>query len=85
MIETTAATLLGPFTGAIAREWQSCCAENSWGLLPWAGAELAVGLLIQVVPLPSGRWWERLRLVAWSLGWFAWFASGILSLGHALE
>ena len=85
VIATTAGTLLGPFTGAIAREWQACCAANSWSLLPYAAIELGVCLLVQVAPLPSGTWWERLRLFAWSLGWLAWFGSGILSLGHALE
>ena len=85
VILTTAATLLGPFTGAIARRSQSCCLAFSWSLLPYAGAALAVCMAVQLAPLPSGRWWERLRLLAWSAGWFAWFASGIVSLGHALE
>ena len=82
---TTAGTLLGPFTGAISREWQSCCAENSWSLLPYAGAALGAGLFVQFLPLPSGRVWDWLRLCAWTFGWLAWFGSGILSLGHALE
>ena len=85
VILTTAATLLGPFTGAISRRSQSCCLAFSWSLLPYAAGALAVCMAMQLVPLPSGRWWERLRLFAWSVGWLAWFASGIISLGHALE
>jgi hypothetical protein len=85
VIVTAASTLLGPLTGGISRGWQSCCAANSLSLLPYSGGALAVCLLIQFAPLPNGRWWARLRLLAWTAGWLVWFASGIVSLGHALE
>jgi len=81
---TTAATVLGPFTGAIARDGQSCCAGFSWRLFPFAAAMLAAGFAAQLVQ-PTGRWRERLRLSAWGLGWFGWLAAGIVSFLHALE
>lgn len=79
------ATLIGPFTGPIARDWQSCCASNAWKLLPFASTGLALAASALFVPTPEGRGWERVRLALWTAGWFVWFASGILSLGHALE
>ena len=79
------APLSGPFIGAIARDWQSCCAANSWSLLPVAASVLAAACLMQFVPLGTGRGWERLRLSCWIAGWLFWFGSGIFSLGHALE
>jgi hypothetical protein len=82
---TAVSTPLGPFTGAIAREFHSGCLANSMSLLPYAAALLAAGVLPQLLPPASARPWRVLRLVVWALGWFAWFASGILSLGHALE
>ncbi len=82
---TAVAPLSGPFLGAIAREWQSCCTANSLSLLPVAAAALAAGCLLQFVPLPAGPGWERVRLSCWTAGWLIWFGSGIFSLGHALE
>ncbi len=82
---TAVAPLSGPFIGAIARDWQSCCAANSWSLLPVAGAALAVACLVQFLPLGAGRAWDRLRPSCWTAGWLIWFGSGIFSLGHALE
>lgn len=79
------ATLIGPFTGPIARDWQACCASNAWKLLPFASTGLVLAASALFVPTPEGRGWERARLVLWLAGWFVWFASGIVSLGHALE
>lgn len=83
--QTTAATAVGPFTGAIARDWQSCCARFSWSLAPYAGTALAAGILLQLLPFPPGRGWNRARLAAWGAGWTAWFGAGIVSFAHALE
>lgn len=83
--ETTASVPLGPFTGAIARRSQDCCANASWRLLPVASIGLALALSMLLVPLPSGLGFDRARFGLWIAGWFVWFASGILSLGHALE
>ena len=82
---TAASTPLGPFTGAIARKLQSCCLANSMSLFPYATALLATGVLLQLLPPASARPSRLLRLTVWGLGWFAWFASGLLSLGHALD
>jgi hypothetical protein len=77
---TTAGTILGPFTGALARDWQSCCTRFSLFLLPWAGGALALGVALQVARRPA--WW---RLVAWGLGWTVWLGAGLLSFAHAFS
>lgn len=82
---TAASTPLGPLTGAIARRGQSCCLAWALQLLGPAAALLAAGVLPQLLPPARARAWRLVRLAAWGLGWFAWFASGIASLGHALE
>ncbi|MFN0243111.1 MAG: hypothetical protein ACKVWV_09500 [Planctomycetota bacterium] len=79
------AALIGPFAGPIARDWQSCCAENAWTLLPYAAIGPALALSALLVPSPEGRGWSRARLALWIVGWLVWFYSAILSLGHALE
>ena len=45
VILTTLGTILGPMTGAIARNCQSCCLAFSFSLLPYCGAFLAAGTL----------------------------------------
>jgi len=81
---TTAATVLGPMTGAISRECQSCCLAVSAGLMWYCGTALAAAAAMQLVPLPENVWYRALRLAAWSLGLFVWFAGAIASLIHAL-
>ena len=85
---TTAATVLGPFAGAVARHWQGCCVTFSMRLAAFAcGPALAVGLLTAAVPLPkilAGRGGDALRVTLWSAGWAAWFLGGPASLLHAL-
>jgi hypothetical protein len=75
----------GPFTGAIARGFQSCCWRFSVGVFPYCGALLLAGFVFQFVPIPwvSGERW--LRLMAWSIGLLGWFAGGLVSFGHALS
>jgi hypothetical protein len=52
---TTLATIAGPFTGAIARNGQSCCLDFSLGLALFCGPALALGILAQLVPAPFAR------------------------------
>src|SRR3954468_24923190 len=81
---TTLATITGPFTGAIARHGQSCCLQSSLRLAAICGPVLALGLIVQVVPLPFRRGRQAVRLMLWTLGWFVWFLSGHVSFMHAL-
>ena len=76
-------TPLGPFTGALARDWQSCCTEFSAHLLPYSLALLLPAIAIQWIGTPERH--VGLRLVGWALGWLAWFFSGLVSFGHALS
>lgn len=75
----------GPFTGAIARGFQSCCLEFSLSLCPYCGSVLGIGLLFQFVPLHSGRFEHGFRLTMWSLGLLGWFGGVLISFGHALS
>jgi hypothetical protein len=52
---TTLATITGPFTGAIARNGQSCCLAFSLRLALLCGPALALGILAQLVPVPLAR------------------------------
>jgi hypothetical protein len=81
---TTLATITGPFTGAIARNGQSCCLQCSLWLAAICGPVLALGLIAQVVPLPFRRGRQAVRLVLWTLGWFVWLFGGHVSFMHAL-
>ncbi|MBU6401491.1 MAG: hypothetical protein KGS61_14335 [Verrucomicrobia bacterium] len=75
----------GPFTGAIARGFQSCCLQFSLGLCPYCGSILGIGLLFQFVPLHFGRFEHGFRLTTWSLGLLGWFGGVLISFGHALS
>ena len=85
VIATTAGTILGPLTGAISRDMQSCCLEFSLWLLPYSGAFLLVGVLAQVVKWPFRRFSGVLRMLLWIVGWLGWFMGGIVSFAHALS
>ena len=78
-------TITGPFVGAIARNGQSCCLNASIELAWYSGPFLAACLFAQVIPLPFHRGQRIVRLTLWTLGWLAWFLSGIVSYGHALS
>ena len=83
--KTTAGTVLGPMTGAICRDFQSCCLRFSLSLLPVCAAGLIVAFGVQLLVPPRGRWSRVLRELAWTGGLFTWFAGGIMSFGHALS
>jgi hypothetical protein len=82
---TTLATITGPFTGAIARNGQSCCLGFSLRLARFCGPALALGVLAQLVPVPFARGREAVRLAAWTAGWLVWLLAGSASLLHALS
>jgi hypothetical protein len=82
---TTLATITGPFTGAIARNGQSCCLGFSLRLALFCGPALALGVLAQLVPVPFARGREAMRLATWTAGWLVWLLAGPASLLHALS
>lgn len=81
----TFGSLSGPFTGAVARGFQSCCWRFSLMLAPWCGAALLAGISFQFIPLPARAGWTVLRLIVWGLALLAWFGGGVISFGHALS
>ncbi|MGA2035226.1 MAG: hypothetical protein ABSG68_23515 [Thermoguttaceae bacterium] len=81
---TTCGTILGPMTGAISRDCQSCCLKFSLSLLPYCGALLAIGTIPLFVRLPFTQGAAVVRLAMWVVGLLGWFLGGILSFGHAL-
>ncbi|MBX7164979.1 MAG: hypothetical protein K1X74_01400 [Pirellulales bacterium] len=85
IVATTAATVLGPMTGAISRNCQSCCLEFSLALLPYCGAALAMAALIQFAGRSEALWLRLVRLTIWTMGLVVWFGGGIISFGHALS
>lgn len=82
---TTAATITGPLTGAIARQWQSCCAEFSLKIMMFCAPVLLFGTIFQLIKLPFKKYASAIRLLIWFLCLLIWFLGGILSFGHALE
>lgn len=84
-LAATIGSLSGPFTGAIARHFQTCCWQFSLMLSPYCGAVLLAGLVFQFVPIPWQSFERRVRLVIWSVGLLGWFGGGVISFGHALS
>ena len=82
---TTAGTISGPMTGALARDWQGCCLEFSIFLLPCCGSALVGAAAFQFIPLPLKRGATAIRLSVWTVGLLVWFMGGIVSFGHALS
>jgi hypothetical protein len=85
VVLTTAATITGPMTGAIARQLQSCCTEFSLKIMMFCAPVLLLGVLFQLIKLPFKKFAAASRLVIWILCLLIWFLGGILSFGHALE
>jgi len=83
-LQATAGTITGPFTGAIARGYQSCCLKVSVTLTAYCAPILLFGVFVQFIRLPEGRLSRTLRMVLWVVGWLVWFLGGILALGHAM-
>ncbi len=84
-VAATVGAVSGPFTGAIARNLQSCCLRFSVTLLPYCAGVAIAGLAFQFVPLPRWLFPRALRLVIWAVATLVWFGGGVLSLGHALS
>lgn len=85
VVLTTAATFTGPMTGAIARQWQSCCTEFSLKIMMFCAPVLLFGTIFQLIKLPFKKSAGAIRLFLWTLCLLIWFLGGILSFGHALE
>lgn len=86
VISTTAATILGPMTGAVARDFQGCCTRFSLQvLLIVSGPALLVGILMQLIRLPFQKGQFATRMTFWCIGLFVWFFGAFISYGHALE
>ncbi len=81
MILTTLGTILGPMTGAISRNCQSCCLAFSLSLLPYCGAFLVVGTLPLFIKLPFKWGASALRMALWIVGLLGWFLAGSCRLG----
>ena len=84
VVLSTSGTILGPLTGAISRNCQSCCLAFSLSLLPYCGAFLILGTIPSLVRLPFGSGASALRMTAWIVGLLGWFLGGIVSFAHAL-
>lgn len=82
---TTCGTILGPMTGAISRNCQSCCLKFSLSLMPYCGAMLAIGTIPLLLRLPFKRGAAVLRMAMWIVGLLGWFLGGIMSFGHAFS
>lgn len=86
--QITAATfgaVTGPFTGAIARQCQSCCWKFSLAIFPYCALFLGAGFLSQIIPLPFRRFDRTIRLTIWCIGLLGWFGGGVVSFAHALS
>jgi hypothetical protein len=80
---TTLSTVTGPFTGAIARNGQSCCLAFSTRLALWLSPALAVALLARLFLGGRRGVAGAMGVILWTLGWFVWLAGGVVSFGHA--
>ena len=88
LIWMVVAVPLGPLTGAVVRGWpldasDSSCVDNAFSLLPPHGLALGLAVLLQWVGSARPPGW--IRMTIWIVGWIAWYAGGLLALGHSLE
>lgn len=81
----TLGAIFGPFTGAIARNFQSCCWQFSVTLFPFCALFLGAGVLFQMIPLPFRRFERPVRIALWGIGLLGWFGGALVSFGHALS
>jgi hypothetical protein len=73
--------IMGPFTGAVIRNLQSCCWSFSCSIAPYFALFLAGGL----IPQFFSQLKSSLRLALWAIGWLGWFVGIIVSFLHALS
>jgi len=85
VLQTTAATLTGPLTGAIARDLQGCCLRFSLEVFLVCAPVLVIGFLSQGFGDVRRRWVRTVHMTLWTLGWLCWFLGGIFSFAHALS
>jgi hypothetical protein len=85
IILTTAGTITGPMTGAIARQWQECCTAFSLKIMMFCAPVLLFGTIFQLIKLPFTKFATTSRLFIWIVSLLIWFLGGILSFGHALS
>ena len=85
VVAATVGSFSGPFTGAIARRFQTCCWQAAMAVFPYSAALLGLGVLAQIVPFRAGRFERSIRLVLWCAGLAGWFGGGVLVFGHALS
>jgi hypothetical protein len=82
---TTLGTISGPLVGAISRDFQDCCLGFSLTVMAFCGPILLLGALVQYFTMPAKKWLRVIRMSLWGVGWFVWFAGGIVSFSHALS
>lgn len=85
VVLTTAGTITGPMTRAIARQWQECCTEFSLKIMMFCAPVLLFGTIFQWIKLPFTKFAAAFRLFIWIVCLLIWFLGGILSFGHALS
>lgn len=85
ILTATVGAVSGPFTGAIARNFQPCCLKFSIAIVPYCALLLGVGIVFQIVPLPFQRLAGATRLTLWCIGLLGWFGGVLVSFLHALS
>lgn len=73
IVAATLGAVSGPFTGAIARHFQSCCLQFSLSAPDCVA--FGAGVLFQIVTLPFQRFARAARLTLWCLGLLGWFGA----------
>ena len=79
------AVITGPFVGAVARNFQSCCLECSVQLMWYCAPVLLLGIALQWVKIQNRTREFVFKTVVWVLGWLAWFGGGLVSYIHAFN
>ena len=75
--------LVGPMTGALLRDWQSCCLHFSLRLTLYFSPFLLAAYSARFIP-----WFDHhpvLRRILWWLGILAWCLGAPISCLHALS
>ena len=82
---TPLTTVVAPLIGAMLRGFQGCCLQVSLCVLFWALPIPIGAALLQWYGNPDHQILRIVRLLIWMIAWMLWFASGILSFGHAMS